>query len=436
MRESRTYGSVRGAREVTRVPTANLPRARQSLRDTELSVVTHTAAAAIIDPRPKNVRPGRRGFLGIARLSRTSSILANCLLVAASLMMFFLTVEALLRGYAAVYKVLLPPPAARIPAPSSEFAQAIVIPSEIVAAAKSRHYLLTMPEAWKLKPTHVGGAVRADYLQGVLEVYNEDGMRWATPFPPKHDDVYRVMVVGDSFTYGAGLSEEWRFTNLLSQWMNRDFKIEILNLGAKGLQSEDILHVINKYLPILKPNLVVYAVCLNDFLPSGLPEYFYNDAYPFPLPASWKDFFQRHTRTGALLTELYDGALRRLHLRMDQFDDILKDIGAYQQRFARDAADMNRSVRMAGLPPLVAMVVDQFPIYGERGYKVAKTAEMFLEKAGAVVIDTENFYRQYHRQPMNISRWEWHPNEVANYIWASMIEMHLKKREDLMKFTH
>jgi lysophospholipase L1-like esterase len=157
---------------------------------------------------------------------------------------------------------------------------------------------MSMPEAWKLKPTHVSGAVRADYLQGVLEVYNPDGMRWATPFPPKHDDIYRVMVVGDSFTYGAGLAEEWRFTNLLSQWMNREFRIEFLNLGVKGLQSEDILQVINKYLPILKPNLVVYAVCLNDFLPSGRPEYFYNDAYPFPLPRSWKSFFQQHTRTG------------------------------------------------------------------------------------------------------------------------------------------
>jgi hypothetical protein len=365
-----------------------------------------------------------------------TSILVNWLLVAASLMLFFLTVEVSLRVYAAVHKVLLLPPAAGVPAPSSEFGDAIVIPPEIVAAAKSRQHLISMPEAWKQKPTDASGAAHANYWHGVLEVYNQDGMRWATPFPPKHDDVYRVMVVGDSFTYGAGLAEEWRFTHLLSQWMDRDFRIEFLNLGVKGLQSEDILRVINKYLPILKPNLVVYAVCLNDFLPSGRPESYYNvTAYPFPLPASWKGFFHRHTRTGAFLTENYDGALRRLHLRMDEFDAILSDFEGYQQRFARDVSDMNRSVRMAGLPPLVAMVVDQFPIYGERGYQIAKTAETFLDKAQTVVIGTENFYRRYHRQAMNISRWEWHPNEVANYIWGSMIAMHLKKRDDLARFT-
>jgi hypothetical protein len=350
-------------------------------------------------------------------------------------MLSLMTVEVFLRVYAGLHKVLIASPAAGSPAPSSEFADAIVIPPEIVAAAKSRQRLLSMPEAWNLKRTNVSGAARAGYLHGVLEVYNEDGMRWATPFPPKHDNVYRVMVVGDSFTYGAALAEEWRFTNLLSQWMNQHFRIEFLNVGVKGFQSEDILHLLNKYLPILKPNLVVYAVCLNDFLPSGRPEYFYNDAYPFPLPASWKSFLYRHTRTGAFLSDLYDSALRGLHLRMDEFDDILSDFDGYQQRFARDVADMNRSLRMAGLPSLVAIVLDQFPIYGERGYQVAKTAEGFLAEAQAVVIETENFYRRYDRQAMNISRWEWHPNEVANYIWASMIAMHLKKREDLAQFA-
>src|SRR5262249_41649553 len=195
------------------------------------------------------------------------------------------------------------------------------------------------------------GAARAETWQGVLEVYNQDGMRWATPFPPKHDDVYRVMVVGDSFTYGQGLAEEWRFSNLLSRWMGRDFRIEFLNLGVQGLNSEDILDVIIKYLPILKPNLVVYAVCLNDFLPSGRqPGYFYSRryTYPLPIPESWKNFLQRHTRTGAFLTEIYDGALRRLHLRMDMYDAILMDFEGYQKGFARDRSDMNRSLRLAG----------------------------------------------------------------------------------------
>jgi hypothetical protein len=35
---------------------------------------------------------------------------------------------------------------------------------------------------------------------------------------------------------------------------------------------------------------------------------------------------------------------------------------------------------------------------------------------------------------MHISRWEGHPNEVANIIWANMIAKVLRDRPDLQPF--
>src|SRR5206468_2809556 len=106
-----------------------------------------------------------------------------------------------------------------------------------------------------------------------LEVYNADGFRWAKPIPERRSDIYRVMVVGDSLTYGDGLAEEWRFSSLLEQWMRKEFRIEFINLGHDGYQSEDVLDVIKKFTSRIKPNLVLYAICLNDFLPSGVGQY-------------------------------------------------------------------------------------------------------------------------------------------------------------------
>jgi single-stranded-DNA-specific exonuclease len=57
-----------------------------------------------------------------------------------------------------------------------------------------------------------------------------------------------------------------------------------------------------------------------------------------------------------------------------------------------------------------------------------------LTAAGATVIPTENYYRQYSNQQMNVSRWEGHPNEIANGIWANMIIRALRDREDLQAF--
>jgi GDSL-like Lipase/Acylhydrolase family len=368
-------------------------------------------------------------------MSRLISACANVVLVVCSIALAFLGLEAFLWVTASTHTVQASPPASVIaPPPPASSNNEIVIPPDILAAARSRQDMISMPESWRRRRTKVAGARHAVYWHGILHVYNSDGMRWVRPFPEKREEVYRIIVVGDSLTYGEGLTEEWRFTNLLDQWLSQQYRIEVLNLGANGLQSEDVLRVTRRYLPILKPDLVIYAVCLNDFLPSGRGQYSDNAAYPFPAPEALKNAFMRHTRVGAFLSEQYDAALRRLHLRADFFDDILTDFDGYQQRFASDVAEMNRVVRSAGVPPLVGMVIDQDPLYGHHGYRIAKIAESALATAGADVIDTEDYYRRYHGNSTRISRWEGHPNEVANYIWASMLSNELRARPDLQAF--
>jgi hypothetical protein len=212
------------------------------------------------------------------------------------------------------------------------------------------------------------------------------------------------------------------------------FYIELLNLGVDGYQSNHVLQVIKTHISTLKSNLVVYAVCLNDFLPTTIGSYSDNTAYSIPLPDGVKKFLIENTRTGALLTSLYDGALRGLHLRMDFFDDILANFDGYQTRFAQDVQEMNATVLAAGLPQLVALVVDPYPAYRPKGYQIAMVAEAALARAGAVVIPTEDYYRRYNGQAMYISRWEGHPNEIANIIWANMIAKVLRGRADLQAY--
>jgi hypothetical protein len=152
------------------------------------------------------------------------------------------------------------------------------------------------------------------------------------------------------------------------------------------------------------------------------------------LPDSAKNFLIRNTYTGAFLNDAYDGALRRLHLRADFFDDILGNFGNYSDRFRHDVAAMNDSVRAVGLPPLLGMVVDQYPNYGGRGYRIAMMAEDALRAAGADLIPTTDYYVRYNGKEMQVSRWEGHPDEVANYIWANMLASELRQRPDLQAF--
>jgi hypothetical protein len=282
---------------------------------------------------------------------------------------------------------------------------------------------------------NVPGTARADYWQDVLEVFDTHGFRLTAPIPPKQAGTYRVLVVGDSITYGQGIDERFRFSNLLEQWLGADYRIEFVNLGHQGYQSEDVLATIQRFLPATIPDLVLYAVCLNDFLPSGVGQYGNLTRFAVPLPEPIKNYLLTHSRAAAFTSELFDGTLRRFRLRLDFFDDILKDFAGYQTRFARDVAAMNREITAAGLPPMVAMVVDQFPIYGDRGHQIARAAEHHLIAGSAEVIPTEDYYRKFNGRPMNVSPWEGHPDEVANWIWAQMIAKAIRSRRDLQPFA-
>jgi hypothetical protein len=359
--------------------------------------------------------------------------LANAVLVVISVALVFVGLETFLWVWGDTHQIQMAATPV-VSAPSGEPDAEIPIPPDLAARAKAREELLTMPDEFKRRPANVPGAARADYWQGVLEVYNQKGMRWSAAIPAKRADVYRVMVVGDSLTYGQGIDQQWRFSDLAQRWLGQQYRIEFINMGVDGYQSEDVLQEIVKGLPEITPNLVLYAICLNDFLPSGSGQYNNRDAYPFPLPISVKTFLIQRTRSGAFLSETYDRTLRRFHLRTDFYDDILSDFRGYQVRFAHDVAKMNSLAKAAGLPPLVGMVVDQYPYYGDRGYRIAKIAEKALSDAGAVAIPMEDYYRRYSGQAMYVSRWEGHPNEIANVIWANMIVRTLRGRDDLQAF--
>jgi hypothetical protein len=350
----------------------------------------------------------------------------NGLLVLLSITLFFVGLEIFLR----VMDRDVGPQSSNRPTISSErFAG---IPKSIVELAQSRKRVLTMPDEWKKRTVDIAGAARSYYWHGALHVYNADNMRRLGPYPSHRQGVFRVVVVGDSYTYGDGIAEQATFTHLLNDWMSREGMTEFLSLGLEGAQSEDIANTIEKFIPRLRPDLIIYAVCLNDFLPSWVGQYEFT--YAFPLPESAKAFLLKHSRALQFTSDLYDATLRRAHLRRDYLDDILSDFDNYQERFRRDVERMAALASAAGLPPIIGIVLDQYPVLDGRGYKISRIAEQAMQAAGFDVIWTEDYYRRYSGENLSVSRWEGHPNEIANYIWASMIADHLRNRTDLKPF--
>lgn len=309
-----------------------------------------------------------------------------------------------------------------------------VLPDDIpfsaaAAAAKAeRQGILTMPERWKNKPTSVDGANRAYYWHEALHTFDVENMRMTLPVPDKRDGFFRILVLGDSLTYGQGIDKQWTYTSVMARQLQNRYRVEIINMGTMGYSSEDLAARAEKYLPHIKADLVIYGVCLNDFLPSGVGQYNHLNAYAVPLPESLKTFFTARTRLARFISDSYDRILREVGLRVDFFDDILRDLKGYQRRFGNDVKTIAMlAQKYTGRPP-VGLVLDQYPTYNGRGHNIARLAEQLMTQSRFDVIPTESYYAQYDGQFFPVSRWEGHPDEEAHAIWAGILIKYLAQQ--------
>ncbi len=109
------------------------------------------------------------------------------------------------------------------------------------------------------------------YTWGILIEKNRFGFRERDFNIPKPPGTFRVMVVGDSLTFGIGLPNEKRFTNLAEARL-KDLlpgrKIEILNFGSPGADLDDEIEILKNYSDQVQPDYIVVAFCSNDLMAS------------------------------------------------------------------------------------------------------------------------------------------------------------------------
>lgn len=286
---------------------------------------------------------------------------------------------------------------------------------------------LVMPPGWARRPAEVAGARSSYWWHGKLHVHDDRGMRRSEPFPDKAGGRCRLAAFGDSLTYGYGVDAAEAWPARLQALLGESYGVEVLNLGVSGWQSGDIAGAAVGLLEGLEPDLVLYGVCLNDFLDSGEGEQ--NNrrrrGWEFPLPGWFKETMKTRTLLAGLVEERYDRLLMLLGLRMSFYDDVLKDFDGYQARFGRDVRALNDAVQAAGLPPVTAMVLHQFPGTEGPAAEIAAVAEQLMTGAELDVIPSRGYFEAHAGRELHVSPWEGHPGAEAHRIFAGEFFRHL-----------
>lgn len=86
----------------------------------------------------------------------------------------------------------------------------------------------------------------------------------------KEDNVFRIVTLGDSFTYGYNVSTNKIWPEILEDKLNKgkckeDVKFEVINLGVAGYDIQYALERFNRRGSAYDPDLVVWMVLDNDF---------------------------------------------------------------------------------------------------------------------------------------------------------------------------
>jgi lysophospholipase L1-like esterase len=272
---------------------------------------------------------------------------------------------------------------------------------------------LEIPEEWRRRPIEVAGATHAFLWHGHPHVFGADGFRRVEPFPPRRPEVARVAVFGDSLTYGYAVAAESAYPATLEALLSRRLAVEVLNLGIPDHEGAQILETMRRWVPALEPDLVVYGMCVNDFLPpSDGPRYRVTGA-------------ERALRRSALVSvalDNYRSVFARLGLIYDFEVEILRDFAPRRVALRSYVRDMNQIALEQTGAPAVAMVVDPVPAEDSRRERLVAEAESALRDGGMTLVPVAGYRDRVAGRRLGVSRWDGHPNDEAHRIFAEALE--------------
>ena len=282
------------------------------------------------------------------------------------------------------------------------------------------------------------GGVRITW--GHKVVNNTFGFREREFVAPKPPGVYRIMVLGDSFTFGSGLSEAERYSNRLEALLTPrypDREIEVLNFGFSGASTIDERDTVMRYKDFVQPDLIIIGFCHNDTQPKYQNYCVERDSYAFYLQLIEQMRVLGIREVSKFLYKRYDALLTNLG-RIPRWEVCL------QRTYEKDSSEWNQfevalrdikwmSDAMELPPPILAILNQGTSTTGPTDYNhpdeqlkiYLKWWHQVEDTAGEIGFSTVNFEEEFkqelHNEIMAVNVRDGHPSSRMNEIYAQKL---------------
>jgi len=258
---------------------------------------------------------------------------------------------------------------------------------------------------------------RQKKYEGVWIRTNSLGMRDSEPAPVEDDSASRIVVLGDSFTFGYRVDADSIYPSVLESRLNEEStekRLEVLNMGVSGYNTQDGARVLEHKGLLWQPDLVIVGYVLND--PETLPLQPLNGY--FQQPASWY-----RTNLGRLLAK----AWRDLEVQLWGGGDYYRYLHAPGRQNWDSVVLALDDIRTLAESQQVPVLVVIFPDMRRRrwtDYPYAdlhdQVAEVSRER-GFAVIDLLDRFSEHTPRSMRVRHGDPHPSPLGHEVAAEAI---------------
>ncbi len=254
---------------------------------------------------------------------------------------------------------------------------------------------------------------------------NGFGLRGADFEPRKPVGTYRVLCLGDSFTFGEGVKEEDSYPARIEDRIGPpggETRVEVINAGVQAFGTRLETMLLQRLQPI-DPDLVLVGFVLNDATDGARTIAMHEQLRDVPVSALGR----RLRIVGLPETILKRARLQQEYVRTtrESFTESSQEWQFCQQAFSMLA----ETTRNEGIPILVVI----FPLFWEldENYPFTDLHETVTDAcaaAGLPVLDLLETYRGRPAATLWAHPTDQHPNALAHELAADAIATELSKR--------
>ncbi len=269
--------------------------------------------------------------------------------------------------------------------------------------------------------------------KGVYYRTNSAGFRGREYSRAPANGVFRIALVGDSFTMGQGVLEEEAYPHLLERALNAeagDTRYEVLNLGIGGLNTRRVVErLIRVGLPY-QPHLIVYGCTWNDIKGPA-----YRESMASRPLADLRDAYEKHADSPSYLLRTFWPRWKSFEelffakpgtLVFEVLDNYYDNPTAWND-FLREL-DRLAAVQKARRTPVVVFVhtaLAYLTVF-HPFQSVYETIEAAAEDRGMPVIQSFDYFHGWTPESLWVGKHDSHPNPVGHRLLAEALHEGLR----------